>query len=91
VPADLRIRAHLARALALRPEFLLVEHPTAEVDPGARQGLAADMVRACDGPGVTVLILTNDEDFARRVAPRNLKLHGATGELKRIGRSWRPW
>src|SRR5215203_5171996 len=36
VPAHLRARIHLARALALGPQLILIEHPTAEVDDGER-------------------------------------------------------
>jgi ABC-type transporter Mla maintaining outer membrane lipid asymmetry ATPase subunit MlaF len=91
LPVDIRVRAHLARALALNPDFVVIEHPTAEVEPAARPALAADLARACAERGVTMLGLTNDEGFAKTVAPRNLKLHGATGELARIGKRWLSW
>ena len=35
LPADVRVLAHLARALALNPEFIVVEHPTADVAPAS--------------------------------------------------------
>jgi hypothetical protein len=40
---------------------------------------------------VTTLVLTNDDVFAKVVAPRNMKLDGATGVLKPIGKGWLPW
>lgn len=90
LPPDVRVRAHLARALALEPQFVIVEHPTAGVDePAARAALAADLARAC--AGATALVLTNDEAFARAVAPRNLKLDGATGALKPLRKGWLTW
>jgi phospholipid/cholesterol/gamma-HCH transport system ATP-binding protein len=88
LPADVRVLAHLARALALNPEFIVVEHPTADVPPAAREGLARAVGRACDGRRVATLVLTNDEVFAKAVAPRNLKLDGATGALKPLKRGW---
>jgi ABC-type transporter Mla maintaining outer membrane lipid asymmetry ATPase subunit MlaF len=88
LPSDVRVRAHLARALALLPALLIVEHPTLGVAAGARRPLAADMVRASAGANVAALVLTSDDEFARIVAPRNLTLHGATGELKPLGRGW---
>lgn len=91
LPADLRVRAHLARSLVLEPRFLLIEHPTLDVAPDARLGLAADIVRACAAPVLAVLVLTNDDEFAKAVAPRNLKLQGATGQLKPIGKGWFTW
>ena len=89
--ADIRVRAHLARALALDPVLVVIEHPTADVEPAARSRLAADIARACTERGVTTLVLTNDDGFAKAVAPRNLKLNGATGELKRMGKGWLSW
>jgi predicted ABC-type transport system involved in lysophospholipase L1 biosynthesis ATPase subunit len=88
LPPAIRVRAHVARALALKPRFLVIEHPTADLDAAARLELAADLARACNQDRVTALILTNDEPFARRVATRNLRLVGATGALKPIGRGW---
>ncbi len=88
LPADVRARAHFARALALEPRFILMEHPTADVQPAGRSALAADIVRAGSEPAVSMLILTNDEAFAKAVAPRNLQLNGATGELKPLRKRW---
>ena len=88
LPPDGRVRAHFARSLALDPAFVVIEHPTADVEPPARRPLAADIARACSARHVTALVLTNDEEFAKAVAPRNLKLHGATGELKPLKRGW---
>jgi simple sugar transport system ATP-binding protein len=90
LPPDVRVRAHLARSLALGPQFLILEHPTAEVEEAARPTLAADIVRSCSGR-VTALVLTNDDTFAKAVAPRNLKLDAASGALKPIGKGWFTW
>lgn len=88
LPADVRVLAHLARALATGPELIVVEHPTAEVAAEAREPLAATVARACEARRVTTLILTNDDAFAKAVAPRNLRLDGATGQLKPLKKGW---
>jgi ABC-type transporter Mla maintaining outer membrane lipid asymmetry ATPase subunit MlaF len=88
LPADVRVLAHLARALALNPSFIIIEHPTADVAPAARTSLAGATARACSGRRVTTLVLTNDDAFGKAVAPRNLKLDGATGELTPIKKGW---
>jgi ABC-type transporter Mla maintaining outer membrane lipid asymmetry ATPase subunit MlaF len=88
LPAEIRVLAHLARALALDPDFIVVEHPTADVAPAARDGLARAVARACESRRVATLVLTNDEAFAKVVAPRNLKLDGATGVLKTVKKGW---
>lgn len=88
LPPEARLRTHLARAVALSPGLLLVEHPTARVPEGAREALAADIARVCDGRGLSALVITNDDAFAQGVAAKNLKLDAATGELRPLKRGW---
>jgi ABC-type transporter Mla maintaining outer membrane lipid asymmetry ATPase subunit MlaF len=88
LPADVRVLAHLARALAPGPDLIVIEHPTAEVAAAARAPLAAAVARACETRRVATLILTNDEGFAKAVAPKNLRLDGATGQLKPLKSGW---
>jgi ABC-type lipoprotein export system ATPase subunit len=81
LPAHLRARTHLARAIALKPQVLLIEHPTAQVDESERAALADDFTTAIEGRGAAALILTMDVEFAGRVAHRSLALQPATGAL----------
>lgn len=91
VPPDVRVRAHLARSMALEPRLLIVEHPTADVPAPARADLARTVAEVCTASRVTALVLTNDDAFAKHAAPRNLRLDGATGQLKRAGRWLTAW
>jgi ABC-type lipoprotein export system ATPase subunit len=88
LPADVRVLAHLARALASGPDLIVIEHPSADVPAEARTPLAAAVARACEARRVATLILTNDDGFAKAVAPRNLRLDGATGQLKPLKKGW---
>lgn len=88
IPPELRARAHLARAIAMGPELLVLEHPTSSVAESARPALAADIVRVCERRRLAALAITLDEPFARAVATRVLKLNGATGELREQKRGW---
>jgi ABC-type transporter Mla maintaining outer membrane lipid asymmetry ATPase subunit MlaF len=88
VPPDVKMLAHLARALAPGPDLIVIEHPTADVGPDARQPLAAAMARACEGRRIAAVVFTNDVGFAQTVAPRNLRLDGATGQLKPLKKGW---
>jgi ABC-type lipoprotein export system ATPase subunit len=81
LPPHVRVRAHVARALALTPELVLIEHPTAEVAEGERLPLATDFAAALGGRGAAALIVTLDVDFAEAVAHRSLTLQAATGAL----------
>lgn len=88
LPPDVRMRAHLARAIALDPMLLLLEHPTASVPEEARAPLADDVRRVTEERGLTTLVVTMDEGFATRVAQRTLRLNGATGELAPLRKKW---
>jgi ABC-type transporter Mla maintaining outer membrane lipid asymmetry ATPase subunit MlaF len=88
VAPELRARAHLARAVALEPALLLLEHPTAQIPEAARAAFAADIVRVTDARRLAVLIITQDQAFAQKVAHRTLKLNGATGALSPVRRGW---
>lgn len=81
LPASVRVRAHLARAVALNPQLLLVEHPTADVAEAERLPLARDMAAVLDRRAATALIMTMDVEFAEAVAHRSLALQPATGAL----------
>lgn len=91
LPAAAKVRSHFARALALDPPIMIVEHPSAGVEPAAAALLAADMARAGESSRAAMLVLTNDDAFARLVASRNLTLHGATGTLKPLRQGWLTW
>ena len=79
VSPHVRARVHLARALALNPELLLVEHPTADVTEAERVPLARNFASAIERRGAAALIITMDLDFAEVAAHRSLALQPATG------------
>jgi putative ABC transport system ATP-binding protein len=60
-------RMCLARALATRPEGLLLDEPTAALDPTARHGLE-QLARELAGGGMPLVWVTHDIDQLRRVA-----------------------
>ena len=64
-------RVAIARALATDPPVLLMDEPTASLDPERRDALA-DIVRSLAGRSRTLLIATHDEDFAQSAATRIL-------------------
>ena len=69
-------RMCLARALATGPEALLLDEPTAALDPGARQGLER-LARELADSGMPLLWVTHDIAQLRRVADHVvLLLHG---------------
>jgi ABC-type sulfate/molybdate transport systems ATPase subunit len=88
LPAEVRARIHLARALALGPQVLLLEHPTAAISERERAPLGAMVARVCDARKLTALAVTLDAAFAGTAAHRTLTLQPATGQLVAARRSW---
>ena len=66
-------RVAIARALALEPLVLLMDAPTASLDPERRGELAATLRRLAD-EGRTIVVATHDADFARACAHRVLNI-----------------
>jgi phospholipid/cholesterol/gamma-HCH transport system ATP-binding protein len=63
-PADIsggmKKRAGLARALALDPEILFFDEPSAGLDPVSSRRLDELILRVCSGTGATVVIVTHE-------------------------------
>jgi putative ABC transport system ATP-binding protein len=78
----MRARVHLARAAALSPRLLLLEHPTADVPEPDRRALARNVVTVAESKKLAAVALTMDPDFAEEFAHRALVLEPATGALK---------
>ena len=60
-------RLSLARALALEPQVLFLDEPTASLDPASTAAIEAVVRRASDG-GTKVIFVTHDLGQARRLA-----------------------
>jgi polar amino acid transport system ATP-binding protein len=66
-------RVAIARALAVDPPVLLMDEPTASLDP-ARRGELGDLLRQLLTLDRTLVVATHDEDFARNNATRIVRL-----------------
>jgi len=66
----MRKRAALARALALDPELLFLDEPTAGLDPLSASGLDELVRDLRDSLGLTIVMVTHDLDLLWRAADR---------------------
>jgi len=66
-------RVAIARALAVDPPMLLMDEPTASLDPERREELG-DLLHRLLAQGRTLLVATHDEEFARRFATRVVRM-----------------
>lgn len=60
-------RVAIARALAMDPPILLMDEPTASLDPSRRAELAATLSQLARG-GRALVLTSHDEDFVERLA-----------------------
>jgi ABC-type polar amino acid transport system ATPase subunit len=66
-------RVAIARALAVDPPLLLMDEPTASLDPARRSELAATL-RALAGEGRALLVASHDREFVEACAGRVLRM-----------------
>jgi phospholipid/cholesterol/gamma-HCH transport system ATP-binding protein len=76
-------RASLARALALDPELLFLDEPTAGLDPISAEGVDVLVRRLRDLFGLSIFMITHDLDLLWQVADRVAIL--ADGKVQGIG------
>lgn len=85
---DVRMRIHVARAIALDPALLVLEHPTATLPREAARPFGRMVQSITTARRVPALIISEDTAFSEAAASRRLALNGGTGELKPIRRGW---
>ncbi|MFN8571798.1 MAG: ABC transporter ATP-binding protein [Gemmatimonadaceae bacterium] len=86
-PAELsggmRKRVGLARAIALRPKYILYDEPTTGLDPVTSAVIDELMIRMRDKLGVTSVMITHDMRSAYRVGTRIAMLY--EGRVRQVG------
>jgi ABC-type polar amino acid transport system ATPase subunit len=75
-------RVAIARSMAMEPPLLLMDEPTASLDPARRNELGSTLRQLTAG-GRTLIVTTHDDDFAREFATRAVIL--AEGEVVEEG------
>jgi len=70
-------RLAIARALSLRPELLLLDEPTANLDPAQTQHIESLLIEARNR-GTGIVLISHDREQARRLADEVLFLHGGS-------------
>ncbi|HEX6052095.1 MAG TPA: ABC transporter ATP-binding protein [Gemmatimonadaceae bacterium] len=86
-PAELsggmRKRVGIARAIALRPKYLLYDEPTTGLDPVTSAVIDELMIRMREKLGVTSIVITHDMRSAYRVGTRIAMLYD--GRVRQVG------
>ncbi len=79
---EVRMRVHLARALALAPKLLIAEHPSASLPRDTVSTFGADLGRTARARGLALITITADDTLAKAVGGSRRELVAATGELR---------
>lgn len=86
-PAELsggmRKRVGIARAVALRPKYMLYDEPTTGLDPVTSATIDELMIRMRDVLGVTSVVITHDMRSAYSVGTRIAMLYD--GQVRQVG------
>lgn len=82
LPPAITARAHLARAVALEPALLILEHPTMALPSGEGCPFGETVARVAQSRNLATIIVTEDADFATAAASRRYTLHAASGDLR---------
>ncbi len=83
----IRARVRLGRALALDPLVVVMEHPTATLEPADMRPYAAALCRIWQHRSLTMVALSMDEAFGKALGGRLLIWQPNTGEFTER-RSW---
>jgi len=79
----MRKRVGLARAIALRPKYVLYDEPTTGLDPVTSAVIDQLMVRTREALGVTSIVITHDMRSAYTVGDRIAMLY--QGKVQQVG------
>jgi phospholipid/cholesterol/gamma-HCH transport system ATP-binding protein len=86
-PAELsggmRKRVGIARAVALRPKYILYDEPTTGLDPVTSAVIDELMIRMREKLGVTSVVITHDMRSAYRIGSRIAMLYD--GRVRQVG------
>lgn len=87
-----RLRLHLSRAAANRPEFMLLEHPAAQLEDAAAAARTGNVLRALsDARGFGWLSIGEDQAFAEAAGATRVAVTPATGVVAAVKSGWRRW
>lgn len=95
ISGGMRKRAAVARALALDPELLFLDEPTAGLDPIAAENFDAMTRELAQSLGLTVFLVTHDLDTLHAICDRVAVLFGgkvaALGSIAEIAADAKGW
>ena len=68
-------RVAIAGVMAMRPQVLILDEPTAGLDPAGRENILQNILRYRESTGATVLLISHSMDDVARLAGRLVVFH----------------
>lgn len=68
-------RIAIAGVIAMRPEILILDEPSAGLDPAGRESILANIVEYHERTGSTVILVSHNMDEVARIADRLIVMH----------------
>ena len=86
-----RVRVHLARALAVSPQVLILEHVTAALEPGESASLGQTLMNIADDRSLACIAISEDDAFVKALGSPVLALEPGSGDVKPFKQGWTSW
>jgi ABC-type methionine transport system ATPase subunit len=86
-----RVRVHLARALAVSPQVLVLEHVTAALEPAEAASLGQTLVNLADDRNLAWIAISEDDAFVKALGSTVLALEPGSGDVKPFTQEWTSW
>ena len=67
-------RVSIGRALVLEPKIMCFDEPTSALDPGLTEEVA-NLIKSLSVKGMSMMIITHDMDFAKKVSDRIVSMN----------------
>lgn len=86
-----RVRVHLARALAVSPQILILEHITAAIESADAASLGQTLVNIADDRNLAWMAISEDEAFVKALGGTVLALEPGSGDVKPFTQRYTSW
>lgn len=86
-----RVRVHLARALAVSPQVLILEHVTAALEPDEAASLGRTLANIADDRSLAWIAISEDDAFVKALGSPVLALEPGSGDVKPFTQRYTSW
>lgn len=86
-----RVRVHLARALAVAPQVLILEHVTGTLEPADAEALGRTLVTIADDRNLAWVAISEDDAFVKALGGNVRALEPGSGDVVPFTQRYTSW